>query len=718
MAEEPIKRHGAPQILLAIAALLIPFIGGQIPTDRPLPLAPGMGELMKSIFGGPFTQGFETPLLSHLVIGLLIASAMAISLIQRSVIQIPTVRLTATLIAFFGLLFISVGLSAFRFVSMASLSEWLLFALTFFTAVATLGRKDGPRLVLACLFIGICLLALYGIAIEYGEMRRIDPTYRIFAGWVNPNATAGIFLIGLCIGVGLIPSLPRGAALIAGIGGTLIATAFFLTGSKAGFGAILVSVATFAVLAGVWSLGKNRLQRPLAALAILILGFALFTTMQKANQAQATTGGPGLGRMANFGDTQAQSLGFRKLLWQGSLDLTMKRPIGFGLGTYRFEGSRPGLTTQTQLAHNNILQLAVETSWLGPIALLVALIVWLLLMFRGARSMPEESNLMRTGIIAAIIGTFAHGIFESNLYYSGIGLTFFLLMGVGLCLSADSVAPEFTPKGVRAGLSLLCLLPILMLAYFGYLEYQRAMMQHAIQSRDLAEALKIANHVVGIAPIDGDTWNTISLLDPAQREAAIQQAATVMPSPRILRNLAKFEQSRGKFASAEGAVNLALVRDPNNLNTLTLGLDISKQFGEADRAKYYADRMVAVESTDYYKIRSLPQMVETATVEARIYLANSIPEPKEKASMLEPALIVLSQYAATTVPEVKKFAADGGGYLDETPAKAIEKCQLGIQIAKQLAKIYRGLGETDKAASADGMVGDFAAAIESLDGTK
>lgn len=720
MDGKEIRTYTVPQVLLAVAALLIPLIGGQISTDQALPLGPGFGNLIKSILGGPFALGMETPIFSHLAIGLLVAAAMAVSLSQRSVIQLPNIKLTGAMVGFFGLLFISVGLSEFRFVSMASLSEWLLYALTFFAAVAILGRQDGPKLVLSSFFIGVCLLALYGIGVEYQEMRALDPGYRIFAGWVNPNAAAGIFLVGFVAGLGLIPSLQRGAGLLAGVGCSLICIALFLTGSKAGFGATVVGVVTFVILVLAWSSESGvRLKRITVALGTLAIGFGLFTAIQKANQpVSANSGSPALGRLASYGDTQTQSLGFRKLLWKGSFDLSVKHPTGYGLGTYRYEGSRPGLTTQTQLAHNNVLQLAVEASWLAVLLLFAALWYWVSLTFRAARSMPDETNMLRAGIVAAVVGTFAHGIFESNLYYFGIGLTFFLLMGVALCLSADSVAPEFTPKGARLGLGIMSVLPILMLFYFGLAEYRRTQIQDAIQNRNFAMAKEIAEGLVAFAPLDGEAWNTLHLLDESRKGEAIRQAAIVSPSPRILRNLAKLEASQEKYASAESAITVALVRDPNNLNSLKLGLETAQKFGDKTRANYFAERMLAVESTDYYKIRSLPQMVETSTAAARIYLAAQVSDLKRKSDLLQGALDILLQYAALTVPEVKKMSQGGGSFAGESPEKARNNCNTGISIAKQLRDLYQSLGEKDKSEAAGGTIADFEAALASLSGSK
>lgn len=716
MAGEPVKRFTAPQILLAVAAFLIPLIGGQISSDQALPLESGFGALLRSMLGGPIFQGFETPLLSHFFIGFLVAIAMAISLMQRAVIQLPNAKLTGTLIGFFGLLMVSIGLSEFRFVSMATLGEWLLYALTLFASVAILGRRQGPILVLTALFVGICVVALYGIGLEYREMRALDPNYRIFGGWVNPNATAGIFIIGLLIGVGLIPTFQKGAALLTGVGCALISAALFLTGSKAGLGGAVVGIVVFALLALVWSKGgAAKVQRAGVAFAVLLIGFGLFTAIQKP---AAAAPGSALGRMGSFEDTQAQSLGFRKLLWKGSLDLSTSHPTGYGIGTYRYEGSRPGLTTQTHLAHNNILQLAVETSWLGPLLLLTALTIWLLLMFRGSKSMPEELNLLRAGIVAALFATFAHGIFESNLYYFGIGLAFFLLMGIGLCLSADSVAPEFTPKGVRVALTLLTVTPILMLAYFGWAEWQRAQIRYALQTNDIALARSLTDGLVSKAPMDAEAWNTLHLIDSARREEAINQAVKVGPSPRILRNQAKFYQVQKKLSSAESAINSALVRDPNNLNTLRLGMEICQEFDDNARAKTYAERMLAVEKTPYFQIRALPQMVETSTADARTFLAAYANEPDAKADLLQGALEFYKQYAATTVPEVKKFAVGGGDFAGESPAKATAICQKGLAVAKELEPLYRMLGKGAEADEVRASVGLFDEAIGSLGGSK
>jgi len=710
------RRPTISQVCFALAAFLIPFIGGQISTDLAQPLPPGIGNLLRSTFGGPMLQGMETPLLSHLAIGILLSAGMAASLIQRSVIQLPNIKLAGATVVFFGLLFISVGLSDFRSASMAAVGEWLLYALAFFGAVAVLGRRDGPRLVLGSFYVGACLLALYGIGVEYQQMRSLDPNYRIFLGWVNPNAAAGILVIAILVGLGFAQTLDRVPKLLSGIGVVLVASALFLTGSKAGFGAAIVGTLTYALVAGFWSKSAaERVSRGVGAIAVLAIGFAVFFGIQQANKAPTSTS-PGIGRIATYNETQAQSLGFRKLLWKGSWDLSVKHPTGYGLGTYRFEGSRPGLTTQTQLAHNNVLQLAVEASWIAAALFMATFLWWLVIVFRGARSMSDESNLLRAGVVAALVATFAHGVFESNLYYFGIGLSFYLLMGVGLCLSADSVAPEFTPRGARIGFAFATVIPVLLLAAFGWAEWQRTQIRHAIQSGDRSIAQELAQRLTKSLPIDGEAWNTLYMLD--QRKESIERAAAMSPVPRILRNLAKHYEAEGKFASAEGAIDRALIRDPNNLNSLLLGMEVSQKFGDRARAKYYAERMVAVEKTPYYQIRALPQLVETSTADARIYLATLAPDDTSKAGLLQGALDIFLQYVQATVPEVKRFSEFDGGYAGERREHAIEKCLKGAAVARNLSEVYRSMGATDKSTEAGGKAGLFEEAITSLGGTR
>lgn len=711
MDEKALKRYSVSQVLLVIAAFLIPLIGGQVSTEAQ-PLEPGFGVLLRSMWGGPFLEGTETPLLSHFSIGCLIAAAMVAFLAKRSVLQLPNIRILGVLIGFFGLLIVSVGLSGFRFVSGAILSEWLLYALAFFTVVTAAGRGSGPRSIMLGLYGGCVLVALYGIRFEYLPSSATDPSWRIFAGWINPNALAGMLLIGLILGIALGFRSDRRVALITGIGNFLIGVALFLTGSKAGFGALLVGLIAYFILAIVWSAQKRESFKGLGIAAItVVLAFGAFTLLQMKAASQTKSGTANIGRLTAYGATADQSWTFRKLLWKGSVDLMSRNPIGYGVGTYRFEGSRPGLTTLTTFAHNSVLELGVEASPLAALLFVAFILTWLALMFRGARNMPDDINALRAGIVAAILATLAHGIFESNLYYFGIGLSLFILMGLGLNLSADSVVPEFTPKGARSGLAVLVALPILLMAYAGYAEWQRAQIRYAMENGLLAEAQQTAQGLVSLVPNDGEGWYLLHMVDAQRREEAIRKAASLNPSPRVMRAYAKFFAAQGQYETALDGIRQALDRDPNNLSALSLKMAFQRKKGDVEAAKATAQRMIAVEETPYFKIRSIAELVDTDTCDARLFLADLEKDPAAKVKLLEGAVELLRQYAVLTVPKVKQSI---GHFAGETLQSAADKCQLGIATARRLEELYR-LGVGTKSTDVSGAIKDLEGALASLE---
>jgi len=326
--------------------------------------------------------------------------------------------------------------------------------------------------------------------------------------------------------------------------------------------------------------------------------------------------------------------------------------------------------------------------------------------------MPDELNALRAGIVAAVLATLAHGIFESNLYYFGIGLTVFVLMGLGLNLSADSVAPEFTPKGARTALVILVALPILLMAYAGYAEWQRAQIRYAIENGQYAEAQHLTEGLVSAVPNDGEAWYFLQLVDSQRREEAIRKAAALNPSPRVMRAFAKFYETQGQMETALEGVRQALQRDPNNLAALSLKMEFERKKGDVEMAKKTAQRMIDVEGTSYFQIRSIAELIDTDTCDARIYLADQEKDPAKKAPLLQGALDILRKYAALTVPKVKQSM---GRFAGETTQTAIDKCQLGISTARQLSQIYRLLGDGTKSTDVSGAVTEFEAALASLD---
>ena len=92
-------------ILLAVAALFAPIMGGQLSLDALGITDPS--QVLGSIFGGP-----EAPLLGHAVLALFPLAALALVLISRRVIQVPNNWISGAMMIFLLLLTCTVSYSA------------------------------------------------------------------------------------------------------------------------------------------------------------------------------------------------------------------------------------------------------------------------------------------------------------------------------------------------------------------------------------------------------------------------------------------------------------------------------------------------------------------------------------------------------------------------------------------------------------------------------
>ena len=248
-----------------------------------------------------------------------------------------------------------------------------MYAVAFLASCAIVGRKEGPKLLCAA-FVAGCAVASLGGMWEY--VTQPDPAWRVMFHWENPNALAGVLVLGLFAALGLGFSSPRTISIIYLFAGGIIGSALLLTQSKGGLaGAFVGGLALFMFLGAYVrsniGLKVGYLVAPFVLAVVLFVGL---TKVQKSATAAPSpdpatppppSGGPApLGRVLNPMSTAEQSASFRFNLWKGCVALIKENPIGYGIGTYRFQSARPGNTSETKLAHNSFLQLAVEA---GPV---------------------------------------------------------------------------------------------------------------------------------------------------------------------------------------------------------------------------------------------------------------------------------------------------------------------------------------------------------------
>jgi len=690
-------------VLVALATFLAVVFGGQIPTDTQA-LLPGQSALLAAFSGGP-----EVPTLTVAILSLLVAAGLVLHLARSAVLQVPPYRMTILFGVFIATLLFSVVLSSFRAVSLAALVPWLCYALVFFAIIGTVGRKQGPLWVIGAIFAGSATVGLRGI-IEYSEMKAIDPTWRIFGGWVNPNATAVVLMIGLLCGLGLVSRLQRPYNLLVGAGTVLIGLALLLTQSKGAIIATGIGLVAFCVFGFLFT-GKSA-WKPVgstAALVALLFVFAFGLSQASAPKA-GVPGTSAVSRFTNAGSTQEQSSGFRILLWRGAISLVKKNPIGYGIGTYRFESARPGLTTQTILTHSSPLQLAAEASPFAPILLVVLLGFWLRSVAKGTRAQPIPTGILKAAIVAAAFAIFAHSWVDSDLHYFGIGFVFFSVLAIGLLLSADAISPEHLPTNVRAPIAAVALLPGLFGLYFGAGEALRAESRGLAMTGDRAGALERASAAVGLLGIDGEAYALAGRNAESRTEAIsnLSRAADLSPTTRNLRALARYQEANGEENDAVVTLLKALFRDPYNLPTLSLLWQVQRKTGAVDQAQATAERLLSVEKKPYFLIRSLPDVIPTETYEAREFLAQIAGTAEKRTRLLSEAVAGFREYAGRTVPQVLgSLGPDGkGSYADEDLASVKRKMELAAKLAEELARLYRAEG---KEAEGDTAADDAAA---------
>lgn len=681
---------------LAITLGLSLVIGGQYATEA--------GQLTDNAFFAALTGGTEVPLLTHALLALPVLILLGVALVRRQVIQVPAPVVSISILFLAFLLCASVLFSVHRGTSLSLLPEWLTYLAAIYAAVATVGRKAGPRAVVMGAFAGGAVVALRG-AQEYSQMKGLDANWRIFAGWINPNAAATALMIGFLCGLTVTVIETRAKALLAGAFTALCGLALMLTQSRGGLLITGVSTVFLLVMVLAWSSQRKVAMGRLGAVLVASAVLAIAAAPRTAPISNAPSGGSGGGftRLQGSSESTDQSTAFRKNLYAGALGMMRANPVGYGLGSYRYESARSGLNTQTVLAHNAFLQLGTEATVLMPILLLSFGGVWLWLMLRGSHRQPEETKLLKAGIVATVIGIAAHSFIDSDLYYFGAGLPFFILVGVGLLLASDAVTPEYTPRPPRlAGAAALGVVALIALLA-GTAEASRARARALLRSNPEG-GIAAARSAAALWPFDGEPSYLIALTEPdaVRRTPLLQEATEKTPSARNYRALSDSQRQSGDRVGAISSLNKALVHDPSNLPALWKMLEIYRDTGDRDGAVRTARRLLEVEDSPYFKVRSLEYLVPTETFRARIYLASLTNDPLEVSNLLRPAVAGFADYAKLTVFQVQQVdkQSPGGSYAGESMDDVQDNMRLAELAARRLEGIQRTAGDA-KAAGED-----------------
>ncbi|HXH61672.1 MAG TPA: O-antigen ligase family protein [Fimbriimonadaceae bacterium] len=657
--------------------------------------------LLAASFAGIYldflTSGDQFSLI-RVLIALAVFGGLAYVLGKNRVVQMPSILYGACVVLLLTTMVTSIFVTEFQWPTIDGMQYWILYAAVFYLTIAVIGRVRGPRLVVETIVFSGSLVALKGVY-EYLLMRGHEPTYRIFADWNNPNALAGLFVVVIPLAMALAWSSGRAKRIAGWICGGVCLLALVLTQSKGGLLVAPIGMLTFLLVAWAWAGRKGALS----GLAPLALGALLFFAVQfttprspgkSSSGAQTTsTATAPLERVTSRAEA-AQSSSYRKLLWHGAIDLFKKQPVGYGAGTYRFYSAESGLNEQTQLAHQSFLQIAVEGGAVALFAVLVLAVAWTIRMFRGARALSRERNVLRAGVTAAVVAIAANGFVESNVFYLATGMLLFVLLGTGLQLAADGTTPESLPASLRTmGATFGCLVPIGLGIWTLQDDFAKAALIGALQQRDAAKVNNAMAAVDRFTGVDEEAAYLAARYGGGDQVSGLKKAAALGPRTRTLRALATAYDKEHEVDKALATLEKALTYDPNNLRTLSLKLSIEDRAGMTKEAIQTANAIIAVEKTPYLEVRALPEYVPTEPAEARTYLASHTANKSERASILHEALAIYVRYDITTVPQVMAFGELGFG--GDRPADARAKIDKARAIADELIDLYRELGDPE-----------------------
>ena len=184
-------------------------------------------------------------------------------------------------------------------------------------------------------------------------------------------------------------------------------------------------------------------------------------------------------------------------------------------------------------------------------------------------------------------------------------------------------------------------------------------------------------------------------------------AYQLTPSEKIGRALANAEEETSRPASAIETLNDALQRDPNNLSTLSTLMRLEMNSGDTTAAQATARRLIDVEKTPYFSVRSIPESVPTETYFARFdVLAPNQQDPKGKADLLSEGVRGMLPYADGTAKIIFHNSDQGKdpamrmpGYdsLDEAKDK-VTQTEKEAELARSL---YLSMGDRAAAAEMD-----------------
>jgi O-antigen ligase len=287
-----------------------------------------------------------------------------------------------------------------------------------------LSRERYHRELCACIvafggIVAIVGITQYALNAEkiYGIIETTSPVF--FGPYTNRSHFAGFIELTLpfALSVTLMPVASAKARLLAGFVSFTMATAVFLSASRAGM--IGVVIATIIVAAYSVRSTSKKFAVPLLSTSMLIGAMLLGLQSTGLSRLQSMSRGTLIDRFATTRDT---------------FNMVSQHPVfGTGLGTFPtvYPKYRSYVTDVfINQAHNDVAQLAVET---GIIGFSIVLLFLTICAKRGHQKAATGNPWQRLAAIAALASFYAillHSLVDFNLQIPANGLWFTAVCGI------------------------------------------------------------------------------------------------------------------------------------------------------------------------------------------------------------------------------------------------------------------------------------------------
>ncbi len=597
------------------------------------------------------------------------------------------------------------------------LDTWflLLASLTTGGLASRLGRDRNALLALMLAVVaGGSLAGAWGIHEYLEHWKQGNVAHRVFGTFLNPDFLAGYLLLTLPLTLACFVSAhERMTRLLIGLGLGLQTACLLFTVSRAGVGMLFVVVGAWLLL--LWRLGmaRGKGRELLAGLGLMLFSALLASSpllIRLTNTGKQTAGGPvvAVSSIGEAADTQAHSGKFRQVTWTATLRMARANPLtGTGIGSYENAYRRYAIAAPTVHAHNSYLQWMAETGIPGAICLLVVLAsstafaVYVLVLNAPRKSRPKGTNanlpatqphtndlyiddieldtkgkgnpqssienrqspILLTGLLAAIVCSILHSLFDSDWYIMATALTLSAMVGL-LVAQARDIAPlaTQTPRPLSKGMLAACGVVVLLLLWRGGVTYlsrfqaAQGMVSEAEFREQAAQGLPAAKDTLqnalhsyqsaaDIDPFATEPYSKLSGLyqttgEPEKARTALEQATRLAPSGITYYQLGQFirrQASQQAIQSASGqasgdpmalsgemiaaptaayppALNaFARARefDPHNLQTLRALAETYAQSGNTAQSVQTYQDMIDLETTPVGTVRAMPEATET-----------------------------------------------------------------------------------------------------------